>query len=86
MIIKNDACSSTADAILSHCILLLRYRELILAYAAQRAYPIISESFKCGSGFNSVIRISQFGIINITANVTNIFTHSNHLFLSQLNF
>lgn len=86
MSIKNDACSSTADAILLHCILLLRYRELILAYAAQRAYPIISESFKCGSGFNSVIRISQFGIINITANVTNIFTHSAHLFLSQLNF
>ncbi len=50
-------------------------RKIILANAAERTYPVIRKSFKSSSGSNSVVRITDFRIVNITTYITNIFFH-----------
>ena len=53
--------------------------ELVLAYAAQGAYPIFRDRLKSGAGLHAVIRIANSRIIHISANITYIFFHGFHL-------
>ena len=50
--------------------------ELILADAAQWAYPILRDIFKCSSRGNSAVRVSCSRIVNVSADYTNILFHS----------
>ena len=50
-------------------------RELILAYAAQRANPILRNIFPFCACCYAVVRIALSFVINVTANVTYIFLH-----------
>lgn len=49
--------------------------ELILADAAQWAYPILRDIFKCSSRGNSAVRVSCSRIVNVSADYTNILFH-----------
>ena len=52
-------------------------RELILADTAFRAAPIVWQRFKSRSGRDAVGRIAIRGIIDITADIANVFLHIN---------
>ena len=49
--------------------------ELVLADAAQWAYPILRDIFKCSSRGNSAVRVSCSRIVNVSADYTNILFH-----------
>ena len=49
--------------------------KIILADTAERADPILRQILKCRSLIDSVIRITHFGIINISAYRANVFIH-----------
>ena len=53
----------------------LCWGELILAYAAEGAYPIFRQIFEGGSGLDAIVGIAKFGIINISANIAYILFH-----------
>ena len=50
--------------------------EVVFAYSAQRANPIFRNIFPCCARLNSVIRITDFRIINITADSAYILIHN----------
>ncbi len=54
--------------------------EVVLAYSAQRAYPIFRDIFPCCARLYSVIRITNFRVINVTANSAYILVHNILLF------
>ena len=49
--------------------------ELVLAYAAQGADPILGEVFELGAGGNAVIGVAHLGVIALAANVAHIHFH-----------
>ena len=49
--------------------------EAVFAYATEWAYPILRYVCPSCAGFNSVIRIAYFRVINITAYIAYIFFH-----------
>lgn len=61
--------------------LLLYEAEIILAYSAKRANPIIWDVFECCTWSDAALWITYFWIINPTTYVTNIFLHN--VFLSS---
>ena len=50
--------------------------ELILAYAAEGAYPVSGEVFKGCAGSDAVFGITYCGVVFIPANVTNVLHNS----------
>ena len=56
-------------------VLLLLLGELVLAYAAQGADPILGEVFELGAGGNAVIGVAHLGVIAVAANVAHIHFH-----------
>ena len=61
--------------------LLFNEAEIILAYSAKRANPIIWDVFECCTWSDTALWITYFWIINPTTYVTNIFLHN--VFLSS---
>jgi len=53
--------------------------EHILAYAAQRAAPVVRQVLKCCAGSNAMLRVALFRVISITAGIAKIFFHIVHL-------
>ena len=53
--------------------------KLILAYAADRACPVIREILECCAGSDTVIRIANRGIIDISARAAYILVHRYNL-------
>ena len=53
----------------------LRFK-VFLSYAAKRAHPIIGYIFECSSRLNAIIRITYFGIVNVSAYFANVLLHS----------
>ena len=51
------------------------FAELVLADAAERAYPVFRKIFKGGSRSDAVVRIADSRIILITADITYILIH-----------
>jgi len=51
------------------------HSELILPDAAQRAFPFFRQIFKRGAGFDVLIRISDFRVVNVAAYVAYILFH-----------
>jgi hypothetical protein len=54
----------------------LFFRELVFAYSADGAYPILGEFFKRGSGCYAVVGIAYGGIILVSADFTYVLTHN----------
>ena len=63
------------SAVLSGKVLLFCFFELILAYAAKRAGPVIGQIFKGGAGGDAVVGIADFGIVLITAGAAYVLIH-----------
>ena len=63
------------------CLLLA---EGILAYSADRAYPVFGKIFESCSGSDTVVRITYFGIIDIAACITFVFAHKYVLLISSV--
>lgn len=51
-------------------------RELVLAYAADGAYPVVGQVFKLGAGRNPAVGIAYGGVIDPVADFANVFVHS----------
>lgn len=60
------------------------YREFVLTNSAERANPIFWKVLKCCSGLYAVIRIAYFGVIYITASVTNVLFHDAYFLINKL--
>ena len=54
---------------------LLLFGELVLAYAAQGADPILGKIFKRSARGDSIVRITHLGIVNIATYIANILLH-----------
>ena len=54
---------------------LLLFGELVLAYAAQGADPILGKIFKRSARGDSIVRITHSGIITVAANIAHIDFH-----------
>ena len=50
--------------------------EILLAYAANGALPILRDILECCSGCNSAVGIAYFGVILVTAKCANILLHN----------
>ena len=61
-----------------YAICCLLFGELILTDAAERAEPIFGNIFPSGAGSNAIFGIAEFGVVNITAKITNVL-HNNLL-------
>lgn len=66
--------------------LFLNWLKFILAYAADRTYPIFGKILKCCSRCDAIIRISYLRVILIAAWSTYILFHFSHHILSKLLF
>lgn len=53
--------------------MLLFYREIVLAYAAERAGEIVGKVFPFGAGRDTVVGIAEGFVVDVTANIANIF-------------
>lgn len=63
----------------------LRFFKNVLAQAAKRTYPIFGKSLERCAGLDSVIGVSELGIVYITASTTFVFIHfDNLLFVSNI--
>ena len=56
--------------------LLLDNREVILAHSAKRTNPIIRNILKRCSRLYAAVRVSNFGVVDVTTNVTNVLFHN----------
>ena len=56
--------------------LFLDNREIVFAYAAERAHPVIGDVFKDRSGFDATVRIACCRVVNITAEIANVLLHN----------
>ena len=54
--------------------------EVLLAYSAERANPVIGDVFKCCTGSDSSFGISLCGIVDPAASVTNVLFHNDFEF------
>lgn len=59
------------------------YREFVFTYSAERANPIFRKVLKCCSGLYAVVRIAYFGVIYITASVTNVLFHNSYFLINK---
>lgn len=59
------------------------YREFVLTYSAERANPVFRNVLKCRSGLYAVIRVAYFGVIYITASVTNVLFHNAYFLINE---
>ena len=50
--------------------------ELVLAYAAYRAYPIVGQVFKLGAGSDTAFGVAYCGVVIPIADFANVFVHS----------
>ena len=66
--------------------LLLNEAEIILAYSAKRANPIIWDVFECCTWSDAALWITYFWIINPTTHVANIFLHNVPFFLNLIDY
>lgn len=53
--------------------LLLFDREIVLAYAAERAGEIVGKVFPFGSRRDTVVGITEGFVVDVTANIANVF-------------
>ncbi len=60
---------------------LFLFLEIVLADAAEWAFPVIGEFLERCTRRNVVLRVADFGIINVTTNFTNVLFHFIHLFV-----
>jgi hypothetical protein len=49
--------------------------EVVLGSTAHGADPVIRQSLEGGAGFDIVVGIANFGVVDIAANVANVFLH-----------
>ena len=63
---------------------LLFYREVLFAYSADGAYPILGEILEGCAWSDAAVGIAYFGVINITACVANVLFH-NVFFVLRVN-
>ena len=54
----------------------LGFGELVFAYSADGAYPILGEFFKRGAGCYAVVGIAYGGIILVSADFTYVLAHN----------
>lgn len=50
--------------------------EIFFSYAAERAYPVCRNVFKGCSRCDAAVRVTDFRIVNITANHANVLVHN----------
>ena len=50
--------------------------ELILAYTAQRAYPVFGQVFESRASGNAIVGVTYCGVILVATNVTYVLFHS----------
>lgn len=55
---------------------LLCYLELLLAYTTKRTDIVIGEILECNTWFNTLLGITNLGVVNPLAYCTNIFFHN----------
>jgi len=60
---------------------LFLFLEIVLADAAERAFPVVGEFFKRSPRRNVVLWIADFGIIDVTTDFANVLFHFIHLFV-----
>jgi hypothetical protein len=60
---------------------LLLYREVILAYSADGAYPIFRDVFKGCAWGDAAIRIANFWVIHVTTGFANVLFHKLNCFV-----
>ena len=65
--------------------LFLNRAEIVLAYSAERANPIIRDILECCTWSDAALWISYFWIINPTTNVAYIFLHNVSFLLFYIN-
>ena len=63
-------------------ILLLLYREVVLANAADGANPVFGNVFKSCAGSDAAIGVSYFRVIHITTSVANVLFHNLNMVFS----
>ena len=56
--------------------LLLLYGEVVLAYAADGAYPVLRNVFEGSAGSDAAVRIAYFRVIHVTTSVANVLFHN----------
>jgi hypothetical protein len=56
--------------------LLLFCREVVLAYAADGAYPVFGDVFEGGAGGDAVVGVAHFRVIHVTTGVANVLFHT----------
>lgn len=54
----------------------LLFREILLAYSAERAHPIFWQVFKSCSWINTILWVTYFWVVNITADIANVLFHN----------
>ena len=60
-------------------LMLFFFYKFVFSKSAYRAYPVIRKICKFGAGLDSVVRITHFGIIDISAGFTYIAFHDQYL-------
>ena len=58
---------------------LFLYGEVVLAYAADGAYPVFGDVFKGSAGGDAAVGVAYFGVINVTTGVANVLFHNRHV-------
>ena len=66
-------------------LLCLRFTELVLANAAERAFEVLGQVLKSRAGFDASLGHTYFGIVLPTAYVTNILCHNRLVFVFRVN-
>lgn len=72
----DSVCESAAFILYFRWNLFLDNREIVFAYAAERAHPVIGDVFKGRSGFDATVRIACCRVVNITADIANVLLHN----------
>lgn len=55
---------------------MLFFGEIVFAYAAEGAYPVLGDIFPGSAWLDAVVGIAHFGVVNVTASVANVLSHS----------